>query len=153
MSLQFNPRWRLAWAAASALVVGLSVGLDGLVRSWGGRGLLAPTAASLWLSVALGAAVGLAGLLWERHLLRHRRAFLLAFHRMPLSGRLEWKHQRTNLQLNGWFFLVLFALIGWCAAAGVFVLPALFAANAAQFAGNRRLAAEFHAELLHDPNA
>jgi hypothetical protein len=97
--------------------------------------------------------VGLAGLLWERSLLRYRREFLLIFHRTPLPRRLGWKHQRPNLLLNGWFLLVLFAVIGWSAAAGVFVLPALFAANAAQFAGNRRLAAEFHAELLHDPSA
>jgi hypothetical protein len=35
----------------------------------------------------------------------------------------------------------------------VFVLPAVFAANAVQFAANRRRAAEFRAELLHDSKA
>lgn len=147
MTLLYNPRWRLAWCAGSVLAFTAIVGIDWLLRSAGGKTFMAPTTAALWLSVALGAILGALAALWERHLLHARRSHLLAFHRAPLGERLSWRLQKVNLLLSGWLVLALLILIGWCVFAGVFVLPALFAANAVQFAFNRRLAAEFSDEL------
>jgi hypothetical protein len=127
-----------------AVAAALFVGLDWLLGDRTGRSLLAPRAADLWLSVALGMALGAVSMLWERYQLRSQRGRLLAFHQAPLRDRLGWRFQRTNLLQGGWIVLALIALIGWCFFSGVFVLPALFAMNAVQFAGNRRLAGEFY---------
>jgi hypothetical protein len=143
----YNPKWRIVWSAGAAVATAVMVGADWLLRSGGGRSFLAPSAADLWLSVALGLALGGAAALWERYLLSNQRGHLRAFHRAPLRERLAWHHQRTNLLLNGWLVVALLALIGWCVAWGVFVLPALLAVNAAQFACNARLAGRFDEEL------
>jgi len=146
MSILYNPRWRLAWSAGTAAAAAALVGIDWLLRR-GGHDGLAPSAAMLWLSLSLGAVLGAAAALWERHQLRNRRDFLLAFHRAPLRERLSWRYQKTNLIAGGWLLLAVLALLGWCAFCRVFVLPALFAMNAVQFAANRRLAGRFDEDL------
>jgi hypothetical protein len=146
MSVLYNPRWRLAWSAGTALAAAALLGADWLLRR-GGHAALAPSAAALWISVSLGAALGAAAALWERYLFGNRRGFLLAFHRAPLSERLRWRYQKTNLLVSGWLLLAVLALIGWCVHSGAFVLPALFALNAVQFAANSRSAGRFNEEL------
>jgi hypothetical protein len=145
MSVQWNPRWRLTWFVGPAVCTAIFVGTDWLLRAWGARGL-APTATDLWLSIGWGMALGLAGMLWEGYLLRHRREFLLAINRASLLERLKWKYQGPNLLLNGWFFLAILSLIAWCYFNEVFVLPALCALNAVYFMGNRRAVQEFNAK-------
>ena len=54
---------------------------------------------------------------------------------------------RENLRLNGWVIVSLLALIGGCVLAGVFVIPAIFATNAVEFAFNNKLAARVGEEL------
>jgi hypothetical protein len=130
-----------------AVATVLFVGLDWLLGDRAGQSFLAPRATDLWLSVALGMALGAATMLWERYQLRSQRGHLLAFHQAPLRDRLSWSFQRTNLLQGGWIVLAQLALLGWCYFSGVFVLPALFAMNAVHFAGNRRLAGEFNEEL------
>jgi hypothetical protein len=83
---------------------------------------------------------------WEGYLLRHRREWVLALHQAPLTERLKWKYQGPNLLLNGWRALAVVSLIAWCYFSDVFVLPALCAANAVIFVGNRRAAQEFQAK-------
>jgi hypothetical protein len=143
----FSPNLRLAWAVGSAALLAAFLIGDWTARGQGWESFLAPTSGDLWLAVGLGALVGVTGCVWERYLLIHRRADQLAFHRAPLAERLGWRHQWPNLQQNGWFLLLMFALIGWCAWSWVFVLPPLLATNAVMFACNRRLVAGFRAEL------
>jgi hypothetical protein len=108
---------------------------------------MAPTPVALYQSIGLGAVLGLAGLLWERYMFGRQREFLLAFNRDSLRERLRWKYQRKNLLLSGWVLLALFGLLGWCLYQWVFVLPAVFSADAVLFAGNSRVAGEFQMEL------
>lgn len=147
MSFLYNPRWRLTWSVAMAGATGLLIGIDGFLRYTAGQSFLAARAADLWLSVAVGLALGAVALLWDRYRLRHQRHRLLAIHQTPLNQRLTWRFQRSNLLQNGWLVLALLALVAWCYFSGVFVLPALFAVNAVEFAGNRKLAAELDEEL------
>jgi hypothetical protein len=149
MSVLYNPRWRLTWSAVMAVATALLVGLDWALRSTAGQNFMAARASDLWLSVALGVVLGAVALLWDRYQLRKRRDHLLAVRQTPLKDRLAWRFQRTNLLYNGWLFLAMVALVVWCYVSGVFVLPAVFAMNAVQFAGNRRLAGEFNEELRH----
>src|SRR5437868_2825915 len=100
MNVLWNPKWRLIWSAVSAVGMACFVGLDWLIRTWTGHIGLAPTTPDLWLSVALGMVLGLAGMLWEGYLLRSRRELVLACHRAPLAERLQWKYQGPNLLLN-----------------------------------------------------
>jgi hypothetical protein len=146
MSVFWNPASRLAWFRMSAVGLAVFVVIDWLLRGWAGQPGLAPTVAQLWLSVAWGTVLGLAGMLWEGYLLRSRGERLLALHRTPLTERLKWKYQGPNLLLNGWFVLALFSLIAWCYVSEVFVLPALCAVNVVVFGGNRRAAHEFQAK-------
>src|SRR5947209_2469098 len=99
MSVLYNPRWRLAWSAGTAVAAVL--GIDWLLRQ-GSHPALAPSAATLWLSVALGATLGAAAALWEGYLLARRRDILLALHRAPLGERLTWRYQKMNLLAGGW---------------------------------------------------
>ena len=130
MSIFFNPRWRLAWSATSAVITALFVILDWVLRSLTGESPLAPSATDLGLLVGVGMALGLVGMRWESYLLRHRRVFLLAFHRAPLAERLKWKHLGPNLLMQCWFTIPILLLIAWCYFSQVFVLPMLFAMNA-----------------------
>jgi hypothetical protein len=143
----YHPDKRLFASVVAALLLAVFLAVDHYTRVPGGLNFLAPTRAALWLSVGLGASLGLVGLLWERHMLRHRRAFLLEFYRAPLLERAKWKYQRGNLIYTGWLLLLLWALIAWCVYAKVFLLPGAFAVVAVQFAGNRRLAGDFYAAL------
>jgi hypothetical protein len=130
-----------------AVLTALFLGLDWFLRERLGHGGLAPRASDLWLSVALGTVLGAVALLWDRYQLRNQRGYLLAVHQAPLGERLTWRFQRTNLLPRIGIFLALLALIGWCVHAGVLVLPALFALNAVEFAGNRKLAGQLNEEL------
>jgi hypothetical protein len=147
MSWTWNPRWRLTWFVASAVGTVFFVGLDWLLR-WSGHSALAPTVTNLWLSVGWGIALGLASMLWEGYLLRNRAAFLLAFHRAPLTERLKWKYQGPNLLMSGWLVIAIWSLIAWCIYKEVFVGPAICAMNAVLFMGNRRALQEFNAKRL-----
>jgi hypothetical protein len=143
MSTPHTPLTRLRWAAVCAVGAAALVGTDWLLRVAGATTAMAPTPTALGLSLALGAALGAAAAAWDRYALVKHRGHLLAFFRAPLAARLSWRYQKTNLLLYGWQIAALLALIGWCVYSGVFVLPALLAANAVQFAANRKLAAEF----------
>jgi len=146
-----SPKFRLIGSAVSAALLAAFLAGDGMARSDGGPSFLAPSAASLWLAVALGAVVGTTGAVWERFLLVRRRAEQLARHRIPIEERLWWRHQRADILQSGWFLLLVYSLIGWCAWAGVFALPPLLAANVVQFACNLRLVEAFRAELKCQP--
>ena len=143
----FSANLRLVLAVGSAALLALFLACDWTPRGQGWGSFLAPTAADLWIAVGLGVLLGVAGGVWERFLLTRRRADQLTFHRAPLAERLRWRHQWPSLQQNGWFLLLMFALIGWCAWSWVFVLPPLLALNAVIFACNRRLVAGFRSEL------
>lgn len=147
MNAPWNPAWRLAWCVVSAVGTVVFVAIDWMLREWAGLTGLAPTAVHLWVSVGAGMALGLVAMLWESYLLRNKREFLLSFHRTGFSERLQWKHQRKNLQLNGWLVLAILFLIACCYFNEIFVLPAILATNAVLFMGNRRATQEFQAEL------
>jgi len=146
MNLLYNPGWRIAWSVGSAVVLVSFVAADWVWRS-GSQSFLAPSAAALWLSVALGLALGGMTALWERYLFLNQRDYLLAFLRASLWERLSWHHLKSNLLLNGWLILSLLALLGGCFVSGVFVLPPLLAVNAVTYAFNGRLAGQFNEEL------
>jgi hypothetical protein len=138
-------------ALVSTIFLALLIGFDGLVRSFGGASFLAPTAAALWLALGFGAVGGGIATLWERFLLVRRRTEQLAFHRATYWERLSWKHQRANVLANARCLLLAFALVVACAKWQVSVLPPLLAWLAIVFAGNRRLAESFKADLDAEP--
>lgn len=142
----FEPRLRLAWSAASAVLLAWLLGFD-LVLRGDGFPILAPTAEDLWLATGLGAALGAVGIGLERFQLTHRRAENLAFHRADLCERITWRHQWGNLLGNGWYVVLLIALPVWCAYSGILPFAPILAVNAVMPVGNLRLAARFRAEL------
>jgi hypothetical protein len=147
MSILYNPRWRLGWSVVAAIGAAILVGIDWILRVAGVQPSMAPTVGDLWLSLALGAALGGAAALYERHLLLNHRSYLLDCHRAPLSTRLSWRFQRTNLLQAGWLLVATLAFIGWCIYSGVFVLPGLLVENVVLFAWNRKLVAQFKEEM------
>jgi hypothetical protein len=126
-------RGQRIWAAVNGVATVSLAGADWLGRAWGGGSFMAPTLGLLWLSIALGGALGAAGLTAAWLMPQAQREFTAEFGRLPLRERLLWRYQRRNLLYHGWFLLLLLGLIGWCWHSAVFVLPAIFAANAVLF--------------------
>ncbi len=142
----FGRQFRLIWPmAAFAGLIAFCV-WDSIARSRGWKNVVSPTAIDLYISVGLGAFIGVLAAAWERFLMTHRRASQLLFHRSTLRERSTWKYQPRNLRQNGWFVLLTFALLVWCGFKSVFALPALLAMNV-PMAMNARLAGEFAAEI------
>lgn len=142
-----SPGFRLCVVCGFAVPLAWFLASDWQARAAGLPSDLAPTAADLWLATGIGAAVGAVVAVWERFLLTRRRADQLAFHRAPMPARLGWRIQRVNLRQNGWVMALLVALLGWCAWWRVAPLTPALAGGVVCFASNRRLAAEFQAEL------
>lgn len=143
----FSPRARLTWSLASVVLLQVLVGLHWLARLEGRQSFLAPTSFDLWLSIGLGALVGAIGAAWERFLFTHRSDDQIAFYRIPFKERPKSPYFWKGLWQSGWLLILMFGLIGWCALTGVFVLPAILATNAVQFASNLRIVTRFRAEL------
>ncbi len=149
--LLYNMTFRRVWSAVCVLML-----LGGLYFDWSMRRSLPELASfrspgEVWLTIAYGLAIGLAGAVWERWQLQRHSDEILAFHRLPPGERCQWRHQRANLRRTWWilallmFFLM--SLLVWCAAHMIFGMPALAAMNLPMGLFNARLLREFGAKL------
>ncbi len=119
----------LAWAAMNAIPVVVLVGLDWIAREESGSSFMAPSTNLLWVSIGLGALLGVATAAATRYATTSQRNFAAKFARLPYRERLRWTHQRLFLLYYGWWFAAFCLLAAWCLFWWVFILPAVFAMN------------------------
>src|SRR5207248_1450549 len=114
----------------------------------GMRSLFAPNAGIFAACVAAGFALGVIGVIFERHDLLHHRQWRLHVLRMPRRDRFRWPVLRENLKICGWFILLICVLYYCCVFYDVNPFPPFFASWAVIGFANKKLARDFHKELI-----